>query len=150
MTGITYQLTRAGFSMLFGATSLYLGAAARRLFVSQRDWIARGVTTEGRVINIEMFVPSGEPVSQKCYRPIVAFRSGPGEERQFSSALSSSDVDRYIVGQPVTVRYLPDDPSVADLDRLTRLWWPFFALVVATLVCAAIAALPFVLGPPDS
>lgn len=149
MTGVTYQLTRAGFSTLFGVTSLYLAAAARRMFVGQRDWIKRGITAEGRILDVEVFVPSGDTVRRKFYRPIVAFRSGPGEDRQFTSSMSSSDSNRYVVGQRVTVRYLPDDPAVVDLDRLTGVWWPFLTLVLATLVCAVIAALPFVLGPPN-
>jgi hypothetical protein len=80
----------------------------------------------------------------------VAFTPTAGERREFTSALSSEDRNRYTVGQVLKVRYLPDNPSAVDLDSLTSMWWPFLALVLATIVCAVIAALPFILTPPPS
>ena len=146
MSGLTLQLARGGFSLLFGATGVYLAAAARRLFVGQRDWIRRGVTTEGEVVAIEMRSPTNEVARRKFYAPVVTFRHA-GELCRFTSALSS-EAQRFTVGQKVTVRFLPDDPSRVDLDELTHLWWPFIALVVAALVTLAIASLPLLLDPP--
>jgi Protein of unknown function (DUF3592) len=150
VTGMTYQLTRAGFSIAFGATSAYLAAAASRLFVGQRDWIKRGVTADGTVLEVKQVDTVQGAVRRKLYAPVVAFTPTAGERSQFTSALSSEDRNRYTVGQMVKVRYLPDDPSAVDLDSLTSMWWPFLALVLAMIVCAAIAALPFILPPPAS
>ena len=88
-------------------------------------------------------------VRRKLYAPLVEFSIG-GEKRQFRSALSFEDRDRYAAGQRVKVRYLPDDFSKVDLAILGSVWWPLIALVVATVVCGAIAALPFILPPPSS
>lgn len=150
VTGMTYQLTRAGFSIAFGATSAYLAAAAWRLLVGQRDWIKRGVTVDGTVLEMKQVDTVQGAVRRKLYAPIVAYTPTAGERSQFTSALSSEDRNRYTVGQMVKVRYLPDDPSKVDLDSLTSMWWPFLALVLATIVCAAIATLPFILTPPAS
>jgi len=150
VTGMTYQLTRAGFSIAFGATSAYLAAAASRLFAGQRDWIKRGVTVDGTVLEVKQVDTVQGSVRRKLYAPVVAFTPTAGQRSQFTSALSSEDRNRYTVGQVVKVRYLPDDPSAVDLDSLTSMWWPFLALVLATIVCAVIAALPFILTPPAS
>jgi Protein of unknown function (DUF3592) len=148
VTGIAYQLTRAGFSAAFGGASIYLAAAARRLFVGQMDWIRRGVTVEGEVAAMKMTGTGHESVRRKFYAPVVTFSTDSGEPREFVSARSTQDRYRFEPGQRVKVRYLPDDPSVVDLDELTRMWWPLVALIFASTVCAGIASLPFVLPPP--
>jgi hypothetical protein len=149
MSGLTLQLARGGFSLAFGATGLYLAAAARRLFIGQRDWIRHGVTTEGQVVAIKMESPTNEVARRKFYAPVVAFRTASGEQRQFTSALSS-EAQRFDVGQTVTVRYLADNLDRVDLDELTHLWWPLAALIVATIVTLVIASLPFLLDSPLS
>jgi len=150
MTSVTYQLTRAGFSAAFGATSLYLAGAARRLYVGQIDWIKRGVVVDGDVRSVDQVDTVQGAVRRKLYAPLVEFSTNSGEKRQFRSSLSFEDRDRYAVGQRVQVRYLPEDSTKVDLASLDRVWWPLIALVVATIVCGAIAALPFILPPPPS
>lgn len=147
MTGISYQLTRAGFSTLFGGASLYLAAAARQLIVGQREWIKSGTVVDGTVRAIDQVGTVHDAVRRKLYAPVVEFSTAEGEHRQFTSALSSEDANRFAVGQRVKVRYLRDNLARVDLDQLTGLWWPAAALVVATVVCAVIALLPFVLSP---
>lgn len=147
MTGVTLQLARIGFSAAFGATSLYLAAAARRLFVGQMDWIKRGMTVDGKVVAMNQTGTVDGAVRRKLYAPTVTF-SADGERRDFTSALSTENATRFAIGQVVKVRYLPGEPDKVDLDELTSLWWPLAALVVATIVTAVIAALPFVLDPP--
>lgn len=147
MTGVTLQLARAGFSLLFGSVGVYLASAAKKLFVAQRDWIARGVTAEGEVVAIQTATPT-ESHQRTFYTPVVTFRPSEGGLRRFTSGMGTAS-QRYTIGQKVTVRYLPDDPGAVDLDDLKQTWWPLAALVLMTTVCFAIAALPFLLPPPN-
>ena len=149
MTGWTYQLTRLGFSGAFGGASLYLMAAARRLLIGQLDWIRRGVTVNGEVVAIKQTGTVNHAIWRKYYAPTVAF-TAEGERRQFTSGRSTEDAGRrFTVGQIVAVRYLPGEPDKVDLEELTGLWWPLAALLFASVVCAVIAALPFILPPPS-
>jgi len=149
MTGVAYQLTRAGFSAAFGGASLYLAVAAKRLFVGQTDWIRRGIVVDGEVRSVDQVDTVQGAVRRKLYAPLVEFSTQSGEKHEFRSALSFEDRDRYAVGQRVQVRYLPEDSSKVDLASFDRLWWPLAALVVSTIICAVIASLPFILPPPS-
>ena len=41
------------------------------------------------------------------------------------------------------------DPNTADLESVASGWWPLIALLVLVAVAFTIAALPFLLGPPE-
>jgi hypothetical protein len=142
-------LMRVGFSLAWAAAGIYLAVGARRVFAFQRRWRRVGVVTEGTIIDFEKEtgVMTGSRDWIPFFKPVVTFRTREGDARQFTSSTALRP-NPYTVGQRVPVRYLSDDPAVADLEESAMAWWPLIALIVASVVALVVATLPFLLAPP--
>jgi hypothetical protein len=141
-------LARIGFSLLFGAVGLYLLMAAVRLIKVRRAWSEGGVVTEGEIIDFVSVTPTGSSAARrKLFAPIVTFSTESGVAMRFTSGMSQNP-NPYTVGQRVTVRYLRDEPTTADLDSVTRGWMAFVVIVIFVVVTLTVASLPWILPPP--
>src|SRR4051794_40337348 len=147
MTGATLLLARWGFSLLFGLAGLYLVSVAIRLIIRMRDWKARAVRAEGTIVGFEEESPSGQRAGHPLFAPLVTFTAANGESIQFKSSRSERP-NPYTVGQRVAVRYLPEDPSSADLESVASGWLTLIVVLVMTVVALTVASLPFILPPP--
>jgi len=140
-------LGRIGFSAAFALTGLYLLRVARVVFLAKREMRRRGITVEGQIVGFEVTSPSGDPAYRKVFAPIVKFRTAEGVPVQFTSAIARRP-NPYVEGQRVPVRYLPEDPSGADLEAASRSWATFVILIVMMIVAFTVASLPILLKPP--
>jgi hypothetical protein len=136
---------RCGFSLLFGAAGLYLITAAVRAIRGFRDFNARAVETEGKIIGFETRSPSGDAAYKKLFAPIVTFHAPGGELIRFVSSLAQRP-NPYEVGQQVAVRYLPEDLASADLAASAGAWWPIAAMIFMAIVMLTVSTLPWVLS----
>lgn len=140
-------LARWGFSLLFGLTGFYLVSVAIRLIIRMRDWKARAVRAEGTIVGFEEESPTGQRAGHPLFAPLVTFATASGEPIEFKSSRSERP-NPYTVGQRVAVRYLPEDPSSADLESVSSGWMTLILMLVMTVVALTVASLPFILPPP--
>ena len=115
------------FFILLGAFFVLPSLNTILLLQSCREW----PTTAGTVISseIETFWPDAKPSVANQYRPLVWFSYSVKDQQYFSQSLRfvqpySGDVrlaqeslKRYPVGQQIAVKYNPDDPSIAIVER---------------------------------
>ena len=147
MSGATLLLARWGFSLLFGLTGLYLVSVAIRLVIRMSDWKRRAVRAEGTIVGFEEERFAGDRAGHPLFAPLVTFTTASGESIEFKSSRSERP-NPYTVGQRVAVRYLPEDPSGADLESVGAGWLTLTVVLVMTVVAFTIASLPFILPPP--
>jgi hypothetical protein len=147
MTGIKLLLARFIFSGLFFMTGLYLVNAARLLVSRARIWRTRGVIAEGTIVAFDIRSPSGDSARIKLYAPVVTFQTAEGKAMRFTSSRGERP-NPYVKGQRVAVRYLPEDPSGADLDAVTSGSFALVVVVIMATVAFAVASLPWLLPPP--
>jgi hypothetical protein len=102
----------AAVMALVGAVFLLsgLGLGVREAWFGQHALPASGTVTEVRVSD------SGEGPN---YSPVVAFRTGTGEEVRFEGISTSPPPQ---TGQTVPVLYHPDAPQAARIDRFVDRW----------------------------
>lgn len=146
---MTLLLMRLAFSLLFGATGLYIAKNARDVFVARRNILENGVVTEGEIVDFEVSKSVNQRFQNEYFAPVVTFKAPWGETRRFTSGRALRP-NPYVVGQKVPVRYLKDDVTMVDLDAATSSWLPFVVLVVMASVALLVASLPFLLGPPGT
>jgi hypothetical protein len=79
--------------------------------------------------------------------PVIVFKPNAGADWKFRAS-TARRVNPYVVGQRVTVRYLPYDLTTADIDGDSTGWGGFIIVIVMMTVAFAIAILPIVLSPP--
>jgi hypothetical protein len=142
-------LMRVGFSLIWAAAGLYLAGASRKAFELLMRWRRVGIVTEGVIVDFE--ADKGSMTGSRDWipflKPVVTFKTKEGVEGRFTSGMGSRP-NPYTVGQRLPIRYLSDEPNLAELEAAAMAWWPVAALVFACVVCLAIAALPFLLAPP--
>jgi hypothetical protein len=143
----TLLLARWGFSLLFGLVGLYLVSVAIRLIARMRDWKARAVRAEGTIVGFVEESPTGQRAGHQLFAPLVSFTAASGEAIEFQSSRSERP-NPYTVGQRVTVCYLPEDPSSADLESVASGWMSLIVVLVMAAVAITISTLPFILPPP--
>ena len=140
-------LMRWGFSLLFGAVGLYLVSVTLRLIVRRRDWKLRAIPAEGTIVAFVNETAAGERADRPYIAPVITFTTSSGEPIRFQSSTSVRP-NPYVLGRRVAVRYLPEDPSGADMESSSSAWMPIVVVIILATVALTIAMLPFVLGPP--
>lgn len=98
-------------SLLFGL-ALLLGGGY--FLERQREFIARSVAAEGRVIENERV--RGRSSSRSSYRAIVRFTDQRGEPVLYHDSIAFNPPS-FSVGQSVTIFYDPQNPQDAMIDR---------------------------------
>lgn len=96
--------------MLFGIVCV---AGAVYMASNNYRWLSKGTEATGTVI--------GHDSSEATRRPIVKFTTQDGQEITFTSIMGSSGgiADK---GEQITVVYMSDNPSLADLKPGIRSW----------------------------
>ncbi len=94
--------------------------------------------TEGRVASVE---PMSDLTAKKAFRVQFAYKV---DDHWYGGSFVS-DIDPYVEGQKLTVRYDPKDPSTNDLEKRDnrRRWLTYAALIVAGLIILALRLMGF-------
>lgn len=122
---------------LFGALGWLL---AILVTVQRVRLLTRGVRATGTIrrAKISTDIRSGN-VRTTTQSAVVRVRDeATGETFEFQSSFGTSG-SRVEVGKKVKVRYLPEDHSVAEIDRFLPMWFfPLGAAVVGTLLLGSL------------
>lgn len=98
--------------------------------------VQEGRSTEGIVVDFHQQVSSED--QQVRYAPIVEYRVG-GATYRFASA-SYANSPAFEIGETLPVRYLPEQPDQARLDRFGSLWGLPLGLGLAGLLMSLAGA----------
>ena len=100
---------------LFGlAVVLVWGIPALRV----RSILQSGTRTQGTVVDMEE--TEGDSDSGPTYHPVVKFTTADGRTVEFTGSVGFSVEPE--LGTVVPVRYRPDDPNQAEVDRRYLMW----------------------------
>ncbi|MEL6211348.1 MAG: DUF3592 domain-containing protein [Pseudomonadota bacterium] len=119
------------FALIFGAIGglvFYFGLVLRG---RGRELKRRGMTARGKVVDKEWVLSDDDDVEvprarglrrkgmrrRDGYRVTFTFRTGLGETRTETMPASGAFYKKVAVGDAVSVRYLPHDPSVAEIEQ---------------------------------
>ncbi|MEM9761667.1 MAG: DUF3592 domain-containing protein [Pseudomonadota bacterium] len=119
------------FALIFGAIGglvFYFGLVLRG---RGRELKRRGMTARGQVVDKEWALSDDDDVDEprargfrrkgkrrrEGYRVTYTFRTGLGEMRTETMPASGAFYKKVAVGDAVAVRYLPDDPSVSEIEQ---------------------------------
>lgn len=119
------------FGYIFGIIGAVMLAFAGAVQFYQQAAYADAISVEGTVIGQDRRNSSGSA-------PIVEFRDASGKYHRFESSVSTSP-PRYAVGDPVTIKYQPDNPSDAAIDD-------FLSNHLFTLIFGGIGFVFFAIG----
>ena len=89
-----------------------------------RQFLAQSATAPGEVVDLVLrSSQTGDSrTSSGVYYPVVRFATPEGQYIEFQSGVGSQP-PAYRIGDPVTVRYRPDDPYRARIDSFFQLWF---------------------------
>lgn len=104
-------------SSIFALIGVAVLIASGRRLMRMRDFLARSVTAPGTVVGLTER-HEGEEAS---HFPKVRFLSSSAGERIFESSMGCGRCVARI-GEPVRVRYLSNQPDVAEIDAFMPLW----------------------------
>jgi hypothetical protein len=100
-----------------------LGAAFLSAYVIQALWarslLHTGYGAQGTVVKVE--VDMGDSDTRTTYKPVVQFTTADGRKVVFTGSIGIGPAPK--VESAVPVRYRPDDPDQAEIDRLET-WLP--------------------------
>lgn len=103
--------------LYFAIVGALLIAVAAWLFVRRLAVAARGVSVTGHVVAHE----TREDDGSFHYLPVVSFTDHRGTQRRFTSVAGGSQPSPPI-GTAVTVRFLPEDPSMVYVVSFLHMW----------------------------
>lgn len=115
------NLLFAGFC-LWGVYMLYVSVQLE----------TKGVVTEGFVVKMDPSTSDGSTT----YAPIVEFQVNE-KNYSFKGGISSNP-PQYSVGDRVDVRYNPDNPDIAQIDKGFERWLTPIILIPAMIIAAII------------
>jgi hypothetical protein len=96
----------------YGVTALAVGLIPG---LRTRALLKRGARAEGVVVGTKQVTRQGEDGTSYSYHPVVRFTAPDGGQVVFTSSLGSPVAPD--LGTPVPVRYRPEDPHQAEVDR---------------------------------
>lgn len=113
---------------------LVAGIGAISAFVSTRP-LAGGVTTGGTIVEVkrEQTTVSGRRPGMITYAPVIEFADNVGTRHRVVSSLSGGA--RPVVGAPVQVSYLPENPEKSRIVGGAGLAGAKYAFGVVALLC---------------
>ena len=101
------------FALVGGAMLLVAG----RQFARRRAFVRHSAVASGTIVGLT----ENREREEISYFPKVRFHTASGREVTFESEMgSSSQAGR--IGDTVAVRYRPDQPEAAEIDRFMSLW----------------------------
>jgi len=116
--------------------ALALFGAGWSLTGEDRAFLFDAALATGTVVAHESYAPEGRKPRQR-YRLVVSFATGDGARIRFRS-VASYGRPPYAVGSPVPVRYRPEQPTRARVDRrmesvVPLMLWSAAVLLIGTL-----------------
>ncbi len=125
--------------------ALGLLAVGWRLTETDRFFLLHAARTTGQVVAHEGFEREARKVQQR-FRLVVAFTTAGGERVRFRST-SNYGRPPYAVGETVPVRYDPDRPTRARVDRRIELLVPVLIWLGAVVLLGVVGVAIAVFGP---
>jgi hypothetical protein len=108
------QATAQAKGLLIGAFGVVLVVLFLPSVLRIREWLKRSGQAQGVVVGVEK-VSAWEASDGPSYHPRVQFTTPGGGTVVFTSRFGSDLVPD--VGEPLRVRYRPDNPDQAEVDR---------------------------------
>jgi hypothetical protein len=128
--------------------SLGLLAGGWRLTETDRFFLFHAARTTGQVVAHEAFEREARKVQER-FRLVVAFTTPLGERVRFRST-SNYGRPPYAVGETVPVRYDPERPTRARVDRRIEFVVPVVIWFGAVVLLASVGVAIAVFGPRDA
>ena len=128
--------------------SLGLLAGGWRLTETDRFFLLHAARTSGQVVAHESFEREARKVQQR-FRLVVAFTTPAGERVRFRS-VASYGRPPYAVGATVPVRYDPERPTRARVDRRIEFLAPVVIWLGAVVMLGVLGVLVAWFGPTDA
>ena len=114
------------FHRIFAVAGLALLSYGVYSFIDTIIFVNRSTTTQGSVVGVEI-----ETIEDSVlYLPTVTFVTKGGRSIVFTSSTWEGSKWKGRVGESVTVRYVPSDPTNAKIDSFFQLWGGFIIPVV--------------------
>ena len=114
---------------------------------TDRFFLLHAERTTGQVVAHESFEREARKVQER-FRLVVAFTTAGGERVRFRSSANYGRPP-YAVGETVPVRYDPDRPTRARVDRRIELLAPVLIWFGAVVLLAGLGVAIAVFGPRD-
>ena len=125
--------------------SLGLFVAGWRLTENDRYFLLHASRATGQVVAHEAFEREARKVTQR-FRLVVSFSTPSGSRIRFRS-VSNYGRPPYAVGETVGVRYDPEQPTRARVDRRIELLAPVLIWMGAVVLLAVLGVVIAVYGP---
>jgi Protein of unknown function (DUF3592) len=120
-SGVLDSLGTITRGLILVAAGVTLLGVVLPLQLRTRTLLKHGVRVHGTVVDAEEKTGRGsDNLRYRTYHPVVEFTTTDGRTVTFTSGLGFS-VRQPRIGSPVPVRYRPDDPERAEIDR-AYLW----------------------------
>lgn len=123
-------------------------AAGWRLTETDRFFLLHAARTTGTVVEHEPFVREARKVQER-FRLVVSFEAPGGQRVRFRS-LATYGRPPYPVGQTVPVRYDPERPDRARVDRRIEFLAPVLIWMGSVLLLGMVGVAIAVYGPTDA
>ncbi len=91
------------------------------LFKSTNEFLAKAISTEGKVIELVRKKSGNSSNNSISYHPLVSFVDQEGYNSEFLSS-SGSNPPAYKVGEKVEILYNPESPLDAKINSFSPLW----------------------------
>ena len=133
------------FALLFGGIAAFLGWTARKAVARRRLWLDQGILVDGEIVDFEEQYRIGTKSGRVPVAPVVSYRTtGSGSEvKRFTSA-EATFPNPFVLAQRVSVRYMANDPRLAELDAVVRGWWSIVVVGALAAVCLVLALIPVI------
>lgn len=105
-------------------TGLIFSGIAAFMFFQQYNLQQKGLEAQGTVVQV---VSRRDSDGDITYTPVIRFRTDGGREVEFQSTYSSNP-PQYEVGETVTVLYLPERPTEAEIKGAGNLLIVIFGI----------------------
>lgn len=127
-----FQLLALGFALI--GVGLLVGAALS--YRSTREFLRTALPATGEVIGYERHNNSEGEIS---YFPVIVFTPEDGQEVEFTASTGSS-TRSYKIGASIPLRYDPELPFNAMIDRPSDLWIATFVLGILGVAFSAVGS----------
>lgn len=144
---MAYHIHKKNFGIkyigiIISAIALIFLTIAIVCFINAHNFIKNSILTEGEVIEIITSRSKDYDGNYSNARyPLIRFTESKGRIVVFKGSVSSNQA--IILGEKVSVRYIPSDPKNADLNTWINIWFPTLIVSIFFVFSAAfgIAAL---------
>jgi hypothetical protein len=109
------------------------------LFFRTTVFVSRATATTGTVVEHKVVVSSssnnnGRRATTTSYRPVVQFQLPQGSTVRFESKTGDNSPENRPIGAEVPVLFNPNDPSDAEIDSISDIWFgPIFLFVFGSI-----------------